>query len=62
MGIRRKYALAFAITIALFFLPSEPRVAELMTRLWCFSIAVYWILLTALAIALGFSVLEGGEE
>jgi len=24
VGIRRKYALAFAITIALFFLPSEP--------------------------------------
>lgn len=62
MEASRKYATAFAILTILFFTPCDARVAKLMESLWSPAIAVYWIALSVIAIALGFRALRGDQQ
>jgi len=58
----KRYALTFVFLTILFFIPSIPSISEIMVSMWSFSLFVYWILLTIIAIALGLKAIEGCES
>lgn len=59
---RHRYTAVFVILTSLYFLPAVPSIAEYLRSLWLYSIAIYWTVLTLIAIALGFKAVEGVER
>lgn len=61
MSKNKKCSITFITLVLLFFVPSIPWIAELMTSIWPLSLATYWIVLTIVAVAIGLRAIKGVE-
>lgn len=59
----KKYLITlFIILVLLFFVPSIPQIANAMVNAWHGSLVAYWVLLTVIAIVLGFKSVRGVKQ
>lgn len=61
MSKSKMYSIIFITLVLLFFIPSIPWIAELITSIWSLSLAMYWVVLSVIAIIVGLKAIRGVE-